>query len=168
MAVGDVDQCVYEWRGARPEFMIDRFFSDFPDATRYRLSHSFRFGHRLSLLADHAIAHNRPRDDQLCLSAPGTPDTHVDRRVDAPGRHPAAGALRRQPLSIRSAGNTLGPDRRGAGLRPGNGPLRPGAGVGQPLSGSHRLGVAGPGHSCRRKREIPYAHAKIPLKKRHL
>ena len=88
MAVGDVDQCVYEWRGARPEFMIDRFFSDFPDATRYQLSHSFRFGHRLSLLADHAIAHNRRRDDQLCLSAPGTPDTRVDRRVEAPGRHP--------------------------------------------------------------------------------
>jgi DNA helicase-2/ATP-dependent DNA helicase PcrA len=37
MAVGDVDQCVYEWRGARPEFMIDRFFSDFPDAGRHPL-----------------------------------------------------------------------------------------------------------------------------------
>ncbi len=88
MAVGDVDQCVYEWRGARPEFMIDRFFSDFPDTTRYQLSHSFRFGHRLSLLADHAIARNQRRDDQLCLSAHGAPNTRVGRQVEAPGRQP--------------------------------------------------------------------------------
>ncbi len=88
MAVGDVDQCVYEWRGARPDFMVQRFFQDFPGAARYGLTHTFRFGHRLSLLADHAIAHNRRRDDRLCLSAPGTPDTRIERRAEAGQPHP--------------------------------------------------------------------------------
>jgi len=93
MAVGDVDQCVYEWRGARPEFMIERFFHDFPGATRYGLSHTFRFGHRLSLLANHAIAYNRQRDARLCLSAPSTPDTRVERRVEAGDPHPLPALL---------------------------------------------------------------------------
>jgi DNA helicase-2/ATP-dependent DNA helicase PcrA len=93
MAVGDVDQCVYEWRGARPEFMISRFFDDFPDATRYNLTHTFRFGHRLALLADHAIAHNLRRDERLCLSAPGTPDTQVERRPESAAKHPILAIL---------------------------------------------------------------------------
>lgn len=93
MAVGDVDQCVYEWRGARPEFMISRFFDDFPDASRYNLTYTFRFGHRLSLLADHAIAHNRRRDKRLCLSAPGTPDTTVEHRPEQGDVHPALSIL---------------------------------------------------------------------------
>jgi DNA helicase-2/ATP-dependent DNA helicase PcrA len=93
MAVGDVDQCVYEWRGARPEFMIERFFRDFPGAVRYQLTRTFRFGHRLSLLADHAIAHNRGRDDHLCLSADTTPDTRIERRGETAQPHPLPAIL---------------------------------------------------------------------------
>ncbi|WP_260291940.1 ATP-dependent helicase [Sedimenticola hydrogenitrophicus] len=93
MAVGDVDQCVYEWRGARPEFMVERFFRDFPGAVRYQLTRTFRFGHRLSLLADHAIAHNRGRDDHLCLSAAGTPDTRIERRAETAQPHPLPAIL---------------------------------------------------------------------------
>ncbi|MDX1442962.1 MAG: ATP-dependent helicase [Gammaproteobacteria bacterium] len=75
MAVGDVDQCIYEWRGARPDYMTHGFDSDFPDATRYPLSRTFRFGHGVSLLANHSIRFNRERDNMLCISAESCPAT---------------------------------------------------------------------------------------------
>jgi len=93
MAVGDVDQCVYEWRGAHPEFMTDRFFEDFPGAARYKLTHTFRYGHRLSLAVNHLIAHNRCRDDHLCLSATGTPDTRVEHWEEDEDTHPVVPIL---------------------------------------------------------------------------
>jgi len=75
MVVGDVDQCIYEWRGARPEYITTRFALDFPQPATYTLSYTFRFGHRLSLAANHLIDNNRLRDRKLCLSFPGTKDT---------------------------------------------------------------------------------------------
>lgn len=77
MVVGDVDQCIYEWRGARPEYIVTRFQGDFPEAVSYTLSYTFRFGHRLSLAANHLISNNRLRDRKLCLSHPTTPDTRI-------------------------------------------------------------------------------------------
>jgi DNA helicase-2/ATP-dependent DNA helicase PcrA len=77
MVVGDVDQCIYEWRGARPEYIVSRFDRDFPGALSYTLSYTFRFGHRLSLAANHLISRNKFRDRKLCLSADGTPDTRL-------------------------------------------------------------------------------------------
>ncbi len=88
MAVGDVDQCVYAWRGARPEFMTERFFEDFPGAARHGLTRTFRYGHRLSLAVNHLIAHNRLRDDHLCLSAEGTPNTRVEHWQEEGDTHP--------------------------------------------------------------------------------
>ncbi len=79
MAVGDVDQCIYEWRGARPEYITTRFHKDFPKPTRYTLSFTFRYGHRLSLAANHLIERNKLRDRKMCLSAPGNSDTRVER-----------------------------------------------------------------------------------------
>lgn len=75
MAVGDVDQCIYEWRGARPDYMTRGFDRDFPASTAYPLSYSFRFGHSVALLANHSIRFNRERDDMLCLAAPDCPAT---------------------------------------------------------------------------------------------
>jgi DNA helicase-2/ATP-dependent DNA helicase PcrA len=95
MAVGDVDQCVYEWRGARPDYIVERFFQDFPKAVRYALNRSFRFGHRLSLLANHAIQHNQRRDDQICLSAPSTPDTQIAHFEETADPHPVLPILAR-------------------------------------------------------------------------
>ncbi|MCG6657859.1 ATP-dependent helicase [Halomonas campisalis] len=77
MAVGDANQCIYEWRGAHPDTMREHFSATFGPATDYPLSTTFRHGHALALAANHAIAANRRRPDQLCLAAPGTPFTSL-------------------------------------------------------------------------------------------
>ena len=77
-AVGDDSQCIYAWRGSRPELMGEDFDRYFPGATRYTLSRTFRFGHRVSLAAAMLIANNRNRMDTLCVSAPSTPDTRIE------------------------------------------------------------------------------------------
>jgi DNA helicase-2/ATP-dependent DNA helicase PcrA len=77
-AVGDDSQCIYAWRGARPEIMGAEFARHFPGATRYTLSRTFRFGHRVSLAAAQLIGNNRNRMDTLCVSAPSTPDTGIE------------------------------------------------------------------------------------------
>lgn len=77
MAVGDANQCIYEWRGARPDYMLTRFAESFPSPLDFPLSYTFRHGHRLALAANHAIAANARRPDQLCLAAPGTPPTRL-------------------------------------------------------------------------------------------
>jgi len=77
-AVGDDSQCIYTWRGSRPEYMGTQFDRFFPGATRYTLSRTFRFGHRLALAAAQLIGHNRNREDALCVAAPSTPDTQIE------------------------------------------------------------------------------------------
>jgi len=69
LAVGDDDQTIYGWRGARADYMTHLFELEFPGATRYAISRTFRFGHGLSLLANHAITNNKNRTDKLCVSA---------------------------------------------------------------------------------------------------
>ncbi|GHA89476.1 ATP-dependent helicase [Modicisalibacter luteus] len=78
MAVGDANQCIYEWRGARPDYMLERFEATFGQATDYPLSMTFRHGHALALTANHAIRNNRRRPDQLCIAAPQNPQTTLD------------------------------------------------------------------------------------------
>ncbi len=77
MVVGDVDQCIYEWRGAQPEYITTRFQKDFPNPESYLLSYTFRYGHSLSLAANHLIANNHKRDRKLCLSHVVTPCTEI-------------------------------------------------------------------------------------------
>ncbi|WP_394424872.1 ATP-dependent helicase [Vreelandella stevensii] len=77
MAVGDANQCIYEWRGARPDTMLENFTATFGTATDYPLSTTFRHGHALALTANHAIMANRRRPDQLCLAAAQNPNTQV-------------------------------------------------------------------------------------------
>lgn len=69
MVVGDVDQCIYTWRGAAPALLATSFSQDFSPCTTYHLSRSFRFGHALALLANHAIAANPWADRAPVLSA---------------------------------------------------------------------------------------------------
>ncbi len=77
MVVGDVDQCIYEWRGAQPEYITTRFQQDFANPVNYLLSYTFRYGHGLSLAANHLIANNRKRDRKLCISHGVTPCTRI-------------------------------------------------------------------------------------------
>ena len=60
MIVGDVQQCIYEWRGASPEIMASQFDRDFPAVETYPLSSSFRFGHAIGLMASSVISENDP------------------------------------------------------------------------------------------------------------
>lgn len=82
MVVGDPDQCVYQWRGARPEYMMHRFSDDFPGAVRYELPHTFRFGHSVALIGNHVVTRNRARDAKLCLPSPNNEPTAVVRTVE--------------------------------------------------------------------------------------
>ncbi|MDO6580229.1 ATP-dependent helicase [Photobacterium sp. 2_MG-2023] len=78
IAVGDVDQCIYTWRGSAPQFMLN-FERDFAPAQVYSLSQTFRFGHSLALAASHLIAHNQARfSDFLTVPADNIPDTQVN------------------------------------------------------------------------------------------
>ena len=94
MVVGDVDQCIYEWRGARPDFIVNRFHRDFPEPVNYTLSRTFRFGHRLSLAANHLIHNNALRDEKLCISSTTTPDTRLS-YVEENGKHPILAVVNR-------------------------------------------------------------------------
>ncbi|KAA1171440.1 ATP-dependent helicase [Marinobacter salinexigens] len=75
--VGDPDQTIYEFRGARPEFILKRFSDEFESPLEQTLSYTFRYGHQVALLANHLICHNTGRKDVLCHSHPSTPATQV-------------------------------------------------------------------------------------------
>lgn len=67
MIVGDVQQCIYEWRGASPDIMASQFDRDFGNVATYPLSTSFRFGHAVGLMASSVISENDP--DALVIGA---------------------------------------------------------------------------------------------------
>jgi DNA helicase-2/ATP-dependent DNA helicase PcrA len=75
--VGDPDQTIYEFRGAKPDYIIRGFAQEFPDATLLSLSYSFRYGHKISLLANHLISKNAGRQSILCKSHSGNPHTNI-------------------------------------------------------------------------------------------
>ncbi|HET8848312.1 MAG TPA: ATP-dependent helicase [Marinobacter sp.] len=75
--VGDPDQTIYEFRGAQPAFILRRFSEEFDAPLEQTLSFSFRYGHRVALLANHLITHNAGRKDVLCHAHPTTPATSV-------------------------------------------------------------------------------------------
>lgn len=88
MVIGDADQTIYEFRGSKPEYITKEFEKAFntTDAsgvelqtthTSYQLPHTFRYGHKLSLLANQVIGENQDREDVLCLSHPTTPNTRI-------------------------------------------------------------------------------------------
>ncbi len=74
--VGDTDQCIYEFRGAKPAHMTSGF-GELYEHTNYNIPQTFRYGHQLALAAGHLISNNRHRDPLLCLSGPSTPKTEV-------------------------------------------------------------------------------------------
>jgi len=59
MMVGDIQQCIYEWRGAKPDIMANQIDRDFNPINRFDLSTSFRFGHQIGMMATNLLAHNK-------------------------------------------------------------------------------------------------------------
>lgn len=68
MAVGDVDQTLYEWCGADPEFMLHETAKDFQPLTHYPLSYTFRYGPDLAAASTSLIKNNKGRFDQDCVA----------------------------------------------------------------------------------------------------
>ena len=77
MAVGDVDQTIYQWRGSTPYYMLEGFKKDFKKVSQYQLSYTFRYGDLVSLMANNIISNNKNRDDNLCITYPD-----IDRKTD--------------------------------------------------------------------------------------
>lgn len=83
--------CIYSWRGAKPDYMTTLFRKEFPESVRYTLPHTFRYGHSLSLLANFVITRNGNRTDKICVSGIER-DTALDVRLVA--SNPGAEALK--------------------------------------------------------------------------
>jgi DNA helicase-2/ATP-dependent DNA helicase PcrA len=64
MVVGDDDQTIYEWRAARPRYILEGFKNDFVNkpVVDYQLSHSFRFGPLVAQVAFNTIGFNQQRE----------------------------------------------------------------------------------------------------------
>lgn len=78
MAVGDINQSIYKWRGSRPDFIDGIFEQQFKPVKVFHLSCTFRFGHQLSLIANSLISKNTHKTAKLCISQPTqTPHTDV-------------------------------------------------------------------------------------------
>lgn len=70
MVVGDDDQTIYEWRGARPDYLIEIVKSDFNNKpiVDYTLSHSFRFGPLVAQCAQNVMQHNLVRVEKPVIA----------------------------------------------------------------------------------------------------
>ena len=75
--VGDPDQTIYEFRGAKPQYMLSGFAQERPDSTTLNLSTSFRYGHQVALLANQLIANSNYHDGTLCIPKEQNPKTQV-------------------------------------------------------------------------------------------
>ena len=70
MVVGDDDQTIYEWRGARSDYILGKFndmFQAKPCIT-YRMTRSFRFGYTIAQGSFNTIRHNQKRLDKEVIS----------------------------------------------------------------------------------------------------
>lgn len=63
LVVGDDDQTIYEWRGARADYILGEFQNVFDNKPHrvYKLTHSFRFGYHIAQNAQNVIRHNPTR-----------------------------------------------------------------------------------------------------------
>ena len=70
MVVGDDDQTIYEWRGARSEYIRREFQSVFTNKphSRYKLTSSFRFGFLIAQTSFNVITHNTDRQPKNVLT----------------------------------------------------------------------------------------------------
>ena len=69
--VGDTDQCIYEWRGARMENMFD-FLKQYPDAITIKLEQNYRSTKTIVKASNTLIKNNRNRFDKTCFTENST------------------------------------------------------------------------------------------------
>jgi len=81
-AVGDDDQCLYGFRGSKPEYLINRFDQDFEHPAIFQLSNTFRYGHTIALASNNVIGNNSKRVNKLCVSAEGTPSSIIEMHTE--------------------------------------------------------------------------------------
>lgn len=77
MVVGDDDQCIYTWRGARPDYLITGFDRVFKNPKVFHLDETFRYGNQVAMAAHYVIKNNVNRAPKLCVSSEHTPSTEV-------------------------------------------------------------------------------------------
>ncbi len=70
MVVGDDDQTIFEWLGARPDYIRRLFPERFPGRAtqKYTLTRSFRFGPLIAQCADNVIAQNGGRHEKAVIA----------------------------------------------------------------------------------------------------
>lgn len=70
MVVGDDDQTIYEWRGARPKYILKEFTTTFTSKphTTFKLTRTFRFGPMLAQYAHNCISMNSVRQEKNVLA----------------------------------------------------------------------------------------------------
>ena len=89
MVVGDDDQTIYEWRGARSDYILGEFETTFTNKPHrvYKLTRSFRFGYCIAQTGYNVIQHNAHRLDKHLISHdPGSrSDVTLILDLDEPG-----------------------------------------------------------------------------------
>ncbi|KKN80593.1 hypothetical protein LCGC14_0328120 [marine sediment metagenome] len=96
MVVGDDDQTIYTWRGAKPSYILRDFLLDFPGAISYRLTRTWRYGHSLSCAANYVITNNTDRADKLCISGDQAPVTSLTLLIEHPKTNPVKDTINRE------------------------------------------------------------------------
>ncbi|WP_291648494.1 ATP-dependent helicase [Clostridium sp.] len=66
-AVGDEDQCIYSFRGSKPEYMV-RFDEIFPEAKKIYLSINYRSNENIVEVSKEVIKNNKSRNDKVINS----------------------------------------------------------------------------------------------------
>ncbi len=92
--VGDPDQTIYEFRGASPSYILQRFNEDFANARALQLTTSFRYGPRIAELANRLIQHNRGRKPQRCEAHQANPATSLEVIATRDMAHQVASSIR--------------------------------------------------------------------------
>ena len=95
MVVGDDDQTIYEWRGARSDYILGEYentFTNKPHLT-YRLTRSFRFGYCIAQASANVISHNAHRLPKPLIS--NKPGSQCDVTLVSDSNEPGGYANRR-------------------------------------------------------------------------
>ncbi|MCY4438048.1 MAG: ATP-dependent helicase [Chloroflexi bacterium] len=95
MVVGDDDQTIYEWRGARSDFILGGFENVFDNKRHraYTLTNSFRFGYSIAQSSYNVILHNASRYNKDLITNDPADDSKVTLITDREDQGESANRL---------------------------------------------------------------------------